>query len=96
MRHIWSSFFWESMFLRYSSASAGRCNFPPKTPVIAGKKSATSDIPHGRRWRKWWLVLYEAKVKGAIERALGEIKNRLLENVEPYACQHVEFRKYRN
>ena len=40
--------------------------------------------------------LLRSKVKDAIERTLGEIKNRLLENVEPYACQYAGLHKYRN
>jgi hypothetical protein len=42
------------------------------------------------------LIPLSDKVKGAIESARSEIKNRLLENVEPCACQYVGLRKYRN
>src|SRR5271154_102656 len=99
MHHIWSNFLGggESTFLRLSSASPGALQPPPQNSSNSReKKSATFDISHGRRWRKVVVGPLRGKVKDAIESALSEIKNKLLENVEPCACQYAGFRKYRN
>ena len=73
---------------------SGALQSPPQNSSNSReKKSAMFDISHGRRWRKLVVGQSEGCYR---EGALSEIKNRLLENVEPCACQYVGFRKCRN